>query len=250
MGAPFRLIEWKLRPIDVVVDGLTSITIAPDGPLEYENQKVILYIRDPKGSIPKYHVVDCWTLRNMRGTGRGKRYVVTRRTDGEFVLNSPPGNLDLDKPKTYRLDICLNCLSKLRYNCASNAFPLASWFEAIGDDYEPPPTDGIFGPQISYETAPPSSYPPDWKLLSLECRERAGWKCEKCGIDLKFQNRFLHAHHKWSVGHNRPEDLQALCIGCHAEQYGHGHRMLRNSPDYTKFMNILGHTWKHLSGKQ
>lgn len=27
-----------------------------------------------------------------------------------------------------------------------------------------------------------SAYPPDWKQISLRIRERAGWKCEQCGL--------------------------------------------------------------------
>ena len=244
MGAPFRTFKSNLNiPLDVVIDGFDSIVIASDGTLEYKNEKVILYIRDPKGDLPKYHVVECRTLKRMQREGRYSRYVVTRRTDGKFILNFPPGNLDLREPETYRLDICTNCRwHELRYNCEPGAFPLASWFEAVGDSYEPPPTDSLYGPRISPETAPPSNYPPNWKLLSLECRKRAQWKCDECNIDLKLQRRFLHAHHKWGTQYNGLRDLRALCIGCHAEQRMHGR--MKNLPDYLEFMDKYGHVWK------
>jgi hypothetical protein len=29
------------------------------------------------------------------------------------------------------------------------------------------------------------AYPPDWKAISLRIRERAGWKCEQCGVPNK-----------------------------------------------------------------
>ncbi len=249
MGASFRLFEADLNmEPDAIIKGFDSITIASDGTLEYKNEKIILYIRDPKGSMPKYHIVDCKTLRMMRNTGKQDRYVVTRRTDGRFILNFPPGNLNRDKPETYRLDICTNCRwHELKYNCAPYAFPLANWFKAVDNDYEPPPKDGLYGPHVAPETAPPSNYPPNWKLLSLECRNEARWKCDECGINLKFQPRFLHAHHKWGVRYNRPVDLRALCIGCHAEQLAHGR--MKGLPDYLKFMELYGRIWRQKTEK-
>ena len=125
-----------------------EIAVAPNGTLEYQGQKVILYIRDVMGHLPKYHVVDCRTLKVMRRAGRYKRYVVTRRTDGEFILNFAD-NLSRDDPETHRLDICKNCLWQelnLRYVYAPDAFPLADWFDAIDPSYEPPPRDGLYGP--------------------------------------------------------------------------------------------------------
>ena len=250
MGASFRLFEADLNmEPDAIIEGFDSITIASDDTLEYKSEKVILYIRDPKSDdFPKYHIVDCQTLRKMRSAGRYTRYVVTRRTDGRFILNFPPGNLDRAKPETYRLDICTHCRwYKLRYNCPPDAFPLASWFEALGDGYETPPIDRLYGPHVAPETAPPSNYPPNWKLLSLECRKEARWKCDECDINLKLQPRFLHAHHKWGIRHNRPADLRALCIGCHAEQRMHG--QIKGLPDYLKFMELYGHIWRQRTGK-
>ena len=247
MGAPFRTFKSNLNiPLDVVIDGFDSIVIASDGTLEYKNEKVILHIRDIRGTrdnLPKYHVVECSTLKRMQREGRYNRYIVTRRTDGEFILNSPAGNLDLPEPKTYRLDICTNCRwNELRYDCEPDEFPLASWFEAVGDSYEPPPIDDLYSSQISPETAPPSNYPPGWSLLSLECRKRAQWKCDECNMDLKLQPRFLHAHHKRGTQYNSPEDLRALCIGCHAEQDRHD--QVKNFRDYLEFMDKYGHVWK------
>lgn len=240
---------------ELVGDGITvppdEVIVAPNKTLEYQGQKVILYIRDVRGSLPKYHVVDCQTLKSMRNAGRHKRYVVTRRTDGEFLLNFSD-NLSRDDPETYRLDICKNCLwweLNLRY-LSPNAFPLADWFNAIDPGYEPPPRDDLYGPITTPIGGPPSNYPPDWNLRSLQCREKAKWRCEECGIDLtpKLMHRFLHAHHKKGTRHNRPEDLTALCIGCHAEQPRHG--KMKNLPDYHEFMELHGHIWRRLTGNQ
>ena len=93
--------------------------------------------------------------------------------------------------------------------------------------------------------APETHY--SWRLLSLQCRERAEWKCEECGIDLKLDPQFLHAHHLRNIQYNQPKDLRALCISCHAEQPNH--RLIKSSPDYLKFIKKYGHIQKYLTGK-
>ncbi len=135
----------------------------------------------------------------------------------------------------------------MRYLYAPDAFPLTDWFNAIDDGYEPPPRDGIYGPRTTPTTGPASNYPPEWRLLSLQCRERAEWKCEECSIplNLKPQRKFLHAHHIRGTQHNQPEDLRALCIGCHAEQPGH-EKKVKSLPEYPEFMEQYGAFWKEL----
>ena len=225
-----------------------DVKVAPNGTLEYQGRKVVLYIRDVWGSLPKYHVVNCQTLKSMRSAGRYKRYVVTRRTDGEFILNFAD-NLSRANPETYRLDICKNCLQKELnlWHISPNAFPLTDWFNAIDPSYQPPPIDTIYGPKTTPVTGTISNYPPDWNLRSLQCREEAEWKCEECSIDLGFNRKFLHAHHLRGTQYNQPEDLKALCIGCHAEQPRH--ERMRSLSDYSGFMELYGHVWKQLTRK-
>ena len=237
-------IEKALARTGVTVTS-DEIVVASNGTVEYQGQKVILYIRDIIGYLPKYHVVDCITLKDMRSRGKAKRYVVTRRTDGEFLLNFAD-NLSRDDPETDRLDICKNCLGQLELRDVYevNAFPIADWLNAIDRNYEPPPTDGLYGPMTAPVEGPISNYPPNWNLLSLQCRQRAEWQCEACGIDLnlKFDRKFLHAHHLRGTKYNQPEDLKALCIGCHAEQLRHEH--MRALPDYSEFMKKYGDVWE------
>ena len=252
MGVPFRPFVASEIDKSITTRGITvesdDVEFAPNGTLEYQGRKVVLYIRDVRGSLPKYHIVNCQTLKGMRNAGRYRRYVITRRTDGEFILNFSD-NLQRDNPETYRLDICKNCLWQelnMRY-LSVNAFPLADWFNAIDPGYQPPPIDTLYGPRTTPVTGPISHYPPDWNLRSFQCREKAGWKCEECSIDLGVDRKFLHAHHLRGTRYNQPKDLRALCIGCHAEQ--HLHDRMRGLPDYLKFMELYGHIWKQLTRK-
>lgn len=64
------------------------------------------------------------------------------------------------------------------------------------------------------------------KYFSLCVRERAGWKCERCGRDTPDDKRMgLHCSHfhgrgKWSVRFD-PENCEALCYGCHQHVGSH-----------------------------
>ena len=82
----------------------------------------------------------------------------------------------------------------------------------------------------------------EWTSLSYECRKNAGWKCERCGINLNDNHEYLHAHHIWGTQHNKLEYLMPLCTGCHAEAPGHQH--LKSGSDYKKFMDLDGDGWK------
>ena len=247
MGVPFQpFVAPEIEKL-ITTEGITvesdDVKVAPNGTLEYQGRKVVLYIRDVWGSLPKYHVVNCRTLKDMQSAGKYKRYVVTRRTDGEFILNFAD-NLSRADPETHRLDICKNCLWQelnLKNVYTPDAFPLADWFAAVDPGYEPPPTDGIYGPITTAVTGPTSNYPPDWSLRSFQCRDKVGWKCEECSIDLKLDPKFLHAHHLRGTRYNQPEDLRALCIGCHAEQPQH---QMKHLPDYLEFMDKYERNWK------
>ncbi len=84
-----------------------------------------------------------------------------------------------------------------------------------------------------------------WKSLSDQCREKAGWKCEQCGIDLNDNRDLLHAHHVKGTRYNTLKDLMALCIGCHAEQQPcERHEQLKKENCYQEFIKLHENNWK------
>lgn len=266
LGAPLLTfdpdIDRHLSQDGVASENLNLINEHPDGSLVFKGRKVILYIRDVKGDLPKYHIVNCPVIKGMRTRGKAARYVLTRRTDGEFLLYFP-GHTE---PTTKTLEICKSCLKKLQRDCAPNRFgqqtwfgepsfkwvdffdgsdmefSLDAWFHAIDDAYELPPIDGLYGPLTAPLTAGRTSgYPAGWKYISWACRERANWRCMECGINLQNDSRFLHAHHiDRDKQNNTPENLIALCFGCHSEQEGRGHQMLKRSPEHQQFVQQYG----------
>ena len=243
MGAPFRRFEAQ---IDIKLKK-GGVTIHPD---EYvivdeiptvQNLKVALYLQDAwtyqikYNDFPKYHVIQCRTLQDMRKYGQYDRYYATRRTDGDFLVKLSAS----DELSPLKLNLCKNCLDKLKEQYGSDVFPtepgefpLADWFE-IFDDNEG--LDQAESPHVGFDYLSAA-----WQARSLVCRENANWTCEQCQIDLKNNRYFLHAHHKWGTRYNASGDLVALCIRCHAEQLGHGHETLKYNPAYQEFMQKYG----------
>ena len=75
-----------------------------------------------------------------------------------------------------------------------------------------------------------------WKALSNWLREEANWTCEACHWNFEQEKRYLHVHHISGRNFNSPENLEVLCIGCHAEQQTPtDHSFLKNSPDYQDY---------------
>ena len=198
-----------------------------DGIPIVHNRKAVLYLRDVwnyrrnfDDKDPKYHVVHCETLQRMQLRGNYGNYSSTKRADRKFFVKlSSDEDLSL-----LELELCRNCLKELgeRYRpgvfpADPKRFPLEDWLEPFFD--------------YSSEV---------WQKRSSDCREKTNWICQECNINLESNPYWLHAHHKWGRRFNDPQDLIALCIGCHAEQPGGGHRMLKYYPDYEEFMRKYG----------
>lgn len=100
------------------------------------------------------------------------------------------------------------------------------------------------------EWGPPTSSEPFdykavwWKTLSQWYKEQKAWRCEECNLSLHQDKYYLHTHHILGPRFSNPEDLIALCIGCHSEQPGHHH--LKKEPDYWGFITRYGEKWKRL----
>ena len=102
-------------------------------------------------------------------------------------------------------------------------------------------------PRIPEEVPQPFDYQADWwQVYSLWFRSEKGWRCEACELSLYGHKHLLHTHHVCGTLQNEPQDLMALCIGCHSEQPGTKHRNLKNTGDYQHFIAVYGKKWKML----
>lgn len=225
---------------------LGKINCTDDGTLEYLGRKVVVYIRDQYNRrhspalLNKFHVANCSTLQEKRDAGEyNKRYVVATRTDGKFIVNFRGGEKEVE----CKLYVCKNCLTELNYKnyvCEKSAgdkivksFDLEEFFKMYGSQiiWRPPHTD---------KTARLNDYTPNWRQVSLRYREQKKWKCEECNADFgdKKKRRFLHVHHINKLKHNNEdENLQVLCIKCHAEK--DGHNSLKNTPAYAEYQKLI-----------
>lgn len=72
-------------------------------------------------------------------------------------------------------------------------------------------------------------YPRNWPQLARECKERAGWICEHCGVS-QFAERvsrwtgnvytvYLQAAHKHHDPENPTPELVCVCATCHWHHY-------------------------------
>ena len=68
-----------------------------DGIPIVQDRKAALYIREPTnfdryGTLPKYHIFHCTTLKEMQKQKLYHRYYASSRTDGKFLLKLSPTN--------------------------------------------------------------------------------------------------------------------------------------------------------------
>lgn len=246
---PSRLTRLELEKLtsqdglDISLDELTTL---PDGTLAYKDSRVILYIRDVtvmsnRENLPKFHLANCRTLRQMRENKRFERYVVKAEMSKNFNLN-----IIRDKniqSQSCQLDVCQNCLDLLIFdgfriswqqekrNYAVKRFEIKHFFEKY------PRSLHTIRPKNTNITAPLNIYTDNFKKISSDFRKEAGWICQCCKVDLSASSKrkWLHVHHKNGLKHdNDRNNLAVLCISCHAEQPFHGH--IKNTPDYQEFI--------------
>jgi hypothetical protein len=231
VGATHDEIE-KLAQEGLEVDRQDVVSL-PDGTLLYKDRRVLLYIRDIQQyggnySDPRFHFSDCDTLRFMRGNLRFARFVIASRDDGLFQLHY----IDSDRRMDRRLDVCQNCLDRLKYRgfqrgmppevrrAAVQGFSIPEFFIAY------PKTLHYSVPTHTDQTAPTNEYSRDFSQVSRAYRVKIGWVCETCGMPLsnELMRRYLHVHHINGLkNENADANLKAVCVHCHALEPSHGH---------------------------
>lgn len=248
--------EQLLESSGVEIDSLDSICELEDGTLAFKDTRVLLYIRDVNVSsgrysqnktLPKFHLSWCTTLKNMKAGKRFDRYVLSTRTDGIFEIRKT-GKYSRNVTKfNESLDVCKNCLDKLRYQGYRNG---SSWSKnqnifqgfSLGDffaKYPKSPLNSKPKPRYTSTTAPTDVYPENFSEISTAYRTKMGWICQECGINLSnlTLRKYLHTHHCNGRKHdNRETNLKALCIKCHANQPDHG--QMKSLPDYMQFQSL------------
>jgi hypothetical protein len=228
--------------IDVIWN---ELLVLQNGTFVFKGARVLLYIRDvhvlgDKHSEPRYHLTTCNTIEAMHAANRFTRYVVAQQPDGVFNVNliSRGGT----SSERRRLSVCQHCLTKLAIDGFGYYMRGEARKRAVAQ-FTPekffalyPQSPHTKFPVYDADGAPLNDYTKDFPHVSRSLRERVGWKCQGCRrvFSERSVQRFLQVHHRnsgrWD---NSPENLEVLCVGCHAEAPAHSH--MKSLPIYREF---------------
>ncbi|WP_368623423.1 HNH endonuclease [Paraburkholderia sp. BR13444] len=228
--------------IDVTAD---QIQVLDDGTLAYKGYRVLVYIRDVhamgnRDTMPKYHFAHCRTLEAMYRNQRSERYVVANSDSGLFHVNVMDGGV---RPQQVRLQVCQNCLAHIRWKgfdmqaARPSRLSIVEQFKLTEFFVKYPRDLMSLQPGHSSDTAPINTYTDDWPEVSARTRSRRGYRCQRCSIVLAgVESKYLHVHHQNGQKHdNSDENLEVLCVGCHADEPLHAH--MKALPEYRAFID-------------
>lgn len=249
---------WENADLEALLDrlqngidvDLPSVTVTPDGTFEYNGVKVLIYIKDQKyyagyDNDYKFHICNCKVIEEFRTRNQLDRYVVSRKTNGEFVVNIYDKNNRryLEKGVVKRLKVCKYCLAEISYKGYKSYGKTPHIYENFSLEeffalYKSSQFQHL--PRKTSENVPLNEYTSDFDAISDNYRTYRHWRCERCTLELKNDKRHLHVHHrnglKWD---NEFINLECLCLGCHAESSGH--ERMKFSHEYRDFMAKYEH---------
>lgn len=243
---PIQLPEVQRELAEQGVDiDFDEVEVLADGTLGYKGFRVLLYIRDvaaygDREVLPKFHLSFCRTLEMMRQNNRWERYVVANRDDGMFAVNIKKGYTS--RSAKLPLSVCQNCLSRVAWQGFSFTDPKPRKLAAVKQFslkafFEKYPKDLLSVlPRYTADTAPVNEYPPNWAAIAEGTKRAKYWTCEHCAkVLMGTDSRYLHVHHRNGLKNDcTPENLEVLCLRCHADQPMHAH--MKAGGDYQDFI--------------
>lgn len=236
-----NLTALEFEPLDIQLSEGLEIDLSDikieDGLLSYQGRQVLIYIKchsyytfdaaikNPE-SGNKFHFSDCSTIKKMRSTNKYERYVATNNVSGFFEIGCSQ-----NRTAKVALKVCRNCLSNLNYKGYSSEgirgrvfseFSLDEFFSEYSSCFAYMPKAWAENTKVGYTR--------DWQEISKATREKAGYICSRCSIDLSKNKNLCHVHHVNGVKNdNNASNLKVLCIDCHRRQHNHGGMYVRHS---------------------
>ena len=259
MGAPYK--RFNIRGLDerdpeiqIVEQKLEKgIEIDPSevervGPfLTYKNLQAVLYIKDThytlydirhkKKEVNKFHIVWCRTLEEKKQNKTFEnRYVMTRRTDGIFKVDAWSDETRTEKVEIEeKLYVCKNCLRHIDYKGSDKGNHINQVVKSFDIQEFLNEYHGVIVylalPKGTDKTEPLARYTDQFVRRSRLVKEKAGYVCEECGVNLRNYRNLLHCHHKNHKKHdNGLNNLVAICALCHRDNH-HKHLPLNKSDE-------------------
>jgi len=234
----FKVVEWQTMDEEEILKRLNSqegievdfddIKVCDDGTFEYKGKKVLVYIRDQYYDINnsgeyKFHVSNCQTITSQTQKNYGNRYVVSTRTDGNFLVNVVDRiqNKVVQSNVIKEMKVCKNCLKNISYKGYTNHitdyiiyrnFRLSEFFKLY------PSTSVNPLPVYNQDNALLNIYTKDWNEISKYHRNMKNWTCESCKTKFHYQKDMLDVHHIDGIkSNNNPNNLKVLCKNCHSK---------------------------------
>ncbi len=224
------------KGIEIVGKDLKEHLEIQGGLLTCKGEQVVVYIKDNTrkeiddinnnpNAGNRFHIGWCRTLEEMDNRKRFDRYIVTKRDDGKFEIDTAEG-----KEYVSKLNVCKNCLNHLEYKGYSQEdYSYQQKTQAVEEfnikeflnEHE-----GILRylkiPERRAETTPVDIRGPEYTIIANKLKNEKNYTCEECAVNLKLKkNRsYLHAYHiNGRKYDNSRQNLKILCISCHIGGY-------------------------------
>lgn len=246
-----NLTVFEFEPLDIQLSEGLEIDLSDikidAGLLSYQGRQVLLYIKDHSYSNGassskfdaavenpesgnRFHVSDCSTIKKMRSMNRFERYVATNNVSGYFEIEAS-SNYGPNRTAKVALKVCKNCLSNLNYKGYSSEGVRGKVFSEFSLDEFFSEYSSCFSymPKAWGETFK-VGYVSNWQEISKATREREGYTCSHCKINLSSNKNLCHVHHINGVKNdNNASNLKVLCIDCHRRQPYHEGMYVKHS---------------------
>jgi hypothetical protein len=166
-----------------------------------------------KPQLPKYHPYNCKSMKKFDG------YIFSNKMPVDITSRN-----ENKEYKKVNLKLCGNCRKEVFKTWWAGDHP---WYETFLKYID----------SLKYGTYKTNGYHTMWNQISYAYREKAKWCCQnkKCKISLikDDERSFLHTHHKdGNIRHNNSDNLEALCLLCHAVEH------LKLNPHHTGFKKV------------